>query len=64
MEFINSLVNTLNACFNPISELDLLFRLDFVHTAVDYMIASDGAVVTTNAADVVPVVRLLKSLEG
>eukprot|EP01039_Chlorochromonas_danica_P008388 gene8388-9246_t len=58
LEFIHSLVETLDKYFESVCELDIMFHIEKAHYIVDEMVAN-GAIVENNKANVLKVLTLL-----
>jgi hypothetical protein len=60
-EFIHAVVETLNAFFGNVCELDILFNMDKVYLILEDMINSVGHVVNTNRVMVLASVKAATS---
>ncbi len=58
LEFIHSLVETMDKYFESVCELDIMFHIDKAHYIVDEMVAN-GAVVENNKTNVLKILSLL-----
>jgi AP-4 complex subunit sigma-1 len=58
LEFIHSLVETMDKYFESVCELDIMFHLEKAHYIVDEMVVN-GAVVENNKANILKPLALL-----
>jgi len=64
LEFIHSLVETLDKYFESVCELDIMFHIEKAHYIVNEMVAN-GVIVENNKANILkPLVLLDKAAEG
>ena len=61
LEFIHSLVETMDKYFEAVCELDVMFDLEKAHYIVDEMV-SNGAIVENNRANILKPIQLMDKM--
>lgn len=63
LEFIHSLVETLDKYFESVCELDIMFHIEKAHYIVDEMVAN-GHVVENNKANILKPLQLMDKIQS
>lgn len=63
LEFIHSLVETLDKYFESVCELDIMFHIEKAHYIVDEMVAN-GHIVENNKANILKPLQLMDKIQS
>jgi AP-4 complex subunit sigma-1 len=63
LEFIHSLVETLDKYFESVCELDIMFHIEKAHYIVDEMVAN-GCIVENNKANILKPLQLMDKIQS